>query len=78
MAIHPFDQITDDELRIIVKLVKDSYPNDKPLFAQVDRLDPPKKAMIQYLDAENKVLLLQLFQEEVMLISILVKLSIKF
>lgn len=54
MAPHPFDQISDEELRLAVKLVKDAYPSEKPHFSQIDRLDPPKKLMITYLDAERQ------------------------
>lgn len=54
MAPHPFDQISDEELRLAVKLVKDAYPSEKPHFSQIDRLDPPKKVMITYLDAERQ------------------------
>lgn len=54
MAPHPFDQISDEELRLIVKLIKDAYPSEKPHFVQVDRVDPPKKVMLQYLSAEKQ------------------------
>lgn len=54
MAPHPFDQISDEEVRITVKLIKDAYPNDKPVFAQIDRLDPAKNLMVPYLEAERQ------------------------
>lgn len=54
MAPHPYDQISDEELRLIVKLVKDAYPSEKPSFIQLDRLDPPKNVMLQYLSAEKQ------------------------
>ncbi|OWB55215.1 copper ion binding protein [[Candida] boidinii] len=55
MALHPFDPITDAEMRITSKLVKDQYKDgEKPHFVTIDRLDPPKKDMVKYLDAEKK------------------------
>lgn len=53
-APHPFDQITPQELELVVKLIKDAHPSEKPHFAQIDRLDPPKKNMIAYLEAERQ------------------------
>lgn len=54
MAPHPFDSVTDAEIRIAAKLVKDSHAAaDNVHFVQIDRLDPPKQDMIKYLDAER-------------------------
>ncbi|VEU19734.1 DEKNAAC100479 [Brettanomyces naardenensis] len=51
---HPFDPMTDEEMLITSKLIKDSYAaSKKPHFLQIDRLDPPKKDMIRYLEAEK-------------------------
>lgn len=53
-SIHPFDPIRDYEVRLATKLVKDSHSADANVhFVQVDRVDPPKKDMIKYLDAER-------------------------
>lgn len=54
MAIHPFDPMTDEEMLVTSKLLKDSYTgSDKPHFVQIDRLDPPKKDMLRYLEAQR-------------------------
>ncbi|MCH0628386.1 hypothetical protein JNB11_00105 [Kocuria palustris] len=54
MALHPFDSVKDYEIRAASKAVKDSHPAlDDVHFVQIDRLDPPKKDMIRYLDAEH-------------------------
>ncbi|ONH68885.1 Copper amine oxidase 1 [Cyberlindnera fabianii] len=53
MAIHPFDSITDAEFSLTAKLVKGAHPGHKIHFTQIDRLDPPKKDMIRFLDAER-------------------------
>ncbi|ODV85220.1 hypothetical protein CANARDRAFT_28501 [[Candida] arabinofermentans NRRL YB-2248] len=51
---HPFDQVTDEEIRLSSKLIKDAAKGpEKPHFIQIDRLDPPKKDMIKYLAAER-------------------------
>lgn len=53
-AIHPFTSVKDYEVRLASKLVKDSYPAEaKVHFVQIDRVDPPKKDMIKYLEAEK-------------------------
>ncbi|GMG20231.1 unnamed protein product [Ambrosiozyma monospora] len=55
MALHPFDPISDAELRLTSKLIKDNTTGPfKPHFVQIDRDDPPKKEMIKYLQAEKK------------------------
>ena len=52
--IHPFDSVKDFEIRLASKLVKDAYPASANVhFVQIDRVDPPKKDMIKYLDAEK-------------------------
>lgn len=54
MSIHPFDSVTDAEIRAASKLVKDSHAAlDNVHFVQIDRLDPPKQDMKKYLDAER-------------------------
>ncbi|KAH3688999.1 hypothetical protein WICPIJ_000015, partial [Wickerhamomyces pijperi] len=53
MALHPFDSITDAEIRLTSKLIKDLNGTNKVHFTQMDRLDPPKTDMIKYLDAER-------------------------
>ncbi|ABN66863.1 copper-containing amine oxidase [Scheffersomyces stipitis CBS 6054] len=51
---HPFDSARDYEVRLASKLVKDAYPAEANVhFVQIDRLDPPKKDMIKYLEAEK-------------------------
>lgn len=53
-SIHPFDSVKDFEIRLASKLVKDAYPASANVhFVQIDRVDPPKKDMIKYLDAEK-------------------------
>ena len=53
-SIHPFDSVKDFEIRLASKLVKDAYPASANVhFVQIDRVDPPKKYMIKYLDAEK-------------------------
>lgn len=53
-TIHPFDGVTDSEIRLATKLVKNAHSvSDNVHFIQIDRLDPPKKDMIKYLDAER-------------------------
>lgn len=53
-TIHPFDGVTDAEIRLATKLVKNAHSvSDNVHFIQIDRLDPPKKDMIKYLDAER-------------------------
>ncbi|KAF8003081.1 hypothetical protein HF325_002326 [Metschnikowia pulcherrima] len=54
MAIHPFDSATDSEIRLTSKLVKDAHSASENVhFVQIDRLDPPKKDMLKYLEAER-------------------------
>ncbi|CCH43082.1 primary-amine oxidase [Wickerhamomyces ciferrii] len=53
MSLHPFDSITDAEIRLTTKLVKDLNKNAKIHFTQLDRLEPPKKDALKYLDAEK-------------------------
>ncbi|KAG7771199.1 hypothetical protein KL931_000897 [Ogataea haglerorum] len=54
MVTHPFDAISDAEIRLTSKVIKDSLgATQKPHFCQIDRLDPPKKDMIRYLEAEK-------------------------
>lgn len=51
---HPFDSVTESEIRTASKLVKDSYPASANVhFVQIDRVDPPKKDMLKYLEAEK-------------------------
>lgn len=51
---HPFDSVKDYEVKLATKLVKDAYPAASNVhFIQVDRLDPPKKDMVKYLEAEK-------------------------
>lgn len=53
-TIHPFDGVTDAEIRLASKLVKNAHSvSDNVHFIQMDRLDPPKKDMIKYLEAER-------------------------
>ncbi|ODV93212.1 hypothetical protein PACTADRAFT_51832 [Pachysolen tannophilus NRRL Y-2460] len=56
MTIHPFDSIKDFELRSAARLVKKSYSDTDVHFVQIDRLDPPKDAMLKYLEAEKLLL----------------------
>ena len=52
--VYPFDSAKDFEIRLASKLVKDAYPASANVhFVQIDRLDPPKKDMIKYLEAEK-------------------------
>lgn len=54
VAIHPFDTVRDYEVRLASKLVKDAYPASANVhFVQIDKVDPPKKSMIKYLEAEK-------------------------
>lgn len=53
-SIHPFDPARDFEVRLASKLVKDAHKaSDNVHFVQIDRVDPPKKDMIKYLEAER-------------------------
>ena len=53
-SIHPFDGVYDHEIKIASKLIKDAHAaSDNVHFIQMDRLDPPKKDMIKYLEAER-------------------------
>lgn len=53
-SIHPFDTVTESEVRLASKLVKDAYPASANVhFTQIDKVDPPKKDMIKYLEAEK-------------------------
>ncbi|KAI5958221.1 AMO2 [Candida theae] len=55
MSIHPFAPAKDYEIRLASKLVKDAYPASANVhFVQIDRCDPPKKSMIEYLAAERE------------------------
>ncbi|CDK27216.1 unnamed protein product [Kuraishia capsulata CBS 1993] len=54
MAPHPFDAISPGEMQLASKLIKDTYSSEKPHFVQMDRVDPPKKDMLIYLEAEKK------------------------
>lgn len=51
--LHIFDPITDDEIKTTAKLLKDLNGDAKVHFVQMDRLDPPKKIAIEYLNAER-------------------------
>lgn len=51
---HPLAPISDAEINLVSKLVKDAYPGEKPKFAQVDRVDPPKKELVKFLAAEKQ------------------------
>ncbi|KAG0676903.1 hypothetical protein C6P43_003733 [Kluyveromyces marxianus] len=53
MTKHIFDPISDDEIRTTTKLLKDLNGDAKVHFAQIDRLDPPKKQAIEYLNIER-------------------------
>jgi len=53
MAPHPFDSITDAEIRKTSKLIKDLNGDAYVHFTQIDRLDPPKKDTLKYLDIER-------------------------
>jgi len=54
-APHPFDTVRDYEVRLAAKLVKDSYPASANVhFVGIDRCDPPKEDMKQYLRAEKE------------------------
>lgn len=51
---HPFESVKDYEIRAASKLVKDAYPASANVhFIQMDKVDPPKKDMIKYLEAEK-------------------------
>lgn len=50
--MHPFDSISEAEFKLATKLIKDQY-SEKPHFITVDRLDPPKKDAIKYLELEK-------------------------
>ncbi|RLV95770.1 hypothetical protein JA1_000824 [Spathaspora sp. JA1] len=53
--IHPFESVKDYEVRLASKLVKDAYPAAANVhFVQIDRLDPPKKDMKKYIQAERE------------------------
>lgn len=52
-SLHIFDPITDDEIKTTSKLLKDLNGDAKLHFIQVDRLDPPKKQALQYLNIER-------------------------
>ncbi|SCU94879.1 LADA_0G12024g1_1 [Lachancea dasiensis] len=52
-GLHIFDPIQDCEIRTTAKLVKDLNGSSKVHFIQIDRLDPPKKQAIQYLNVER-------------------------
>lgn len=50
--VHPFDSITEYELKRAVKIIQDYNPT--PInFTQLDRIDPPKSEMLEYLKAER-------------------------
>ncbi|KAH3898920.1 related to copper amine oxidase [Saccharomycodes ludwigii] len=51
--LHIFDPITDDEIKTTTSLLKDLGGDAKLHFIQVDRLDPPKKQAIEYLNIER-------------------------
>ncbi|SCV01285.1 LAME_0G15214g1_1 [Lachancea meyersii CBS 8951] len=53
MALHIFDPIQDAEIRTTAKLLKDLNGDAKVHFVQIDRLDPPKKQAIHYLNVER-------------------------
>lgn len=55
VAVHRFDTVRDFEVRLASKLVKDAYPASANVhFVQIDKVDPPKKSMIKYLQAEQE------------------------
>lgn len=52
--IHPFESVKDYEIKLASKLVKDAYPaNANVHFVQIDKVDPPKKDMLRFLEAEK-------------------------
>lgn len=51
--LHIFDPITDGEIVTATSLLKDLHGDGKLFFSQVDRLDPPKKEALRYLDIER-------------------------
>lgn len=51
--LHPFDPLQETELKLASKLVKDSCTEAAPHFVAIDRLDPPKQQMLQFLEAEK-------------------------
>lgn len=54
VKIHPFEGVKDFEIRTASKLVKDAYPSTANVhFVQIDKIDPPKKDMLRYLEAEK-------------------------
>lgn len=54
MSVHPFDSVRDYEIRLASKLVKDAHSASSNVhFVQIDKLDPPKKSMIKYLENEK-------------------------
>lgn len=52
-TLHPFDPITEAEIRLATKLVKDLNGSNYVHFTQLDRVDPPKKETLKYLDIER-------------------------
>lgn len=52
---HPFDSVTESEVRLASKLIKDAYPALAAVhFVQIDKVDPPKQSMKEYLAAEHR------------------------
>ncbi|ODQ83116.1 hypothetical protein BABINDRAFT_31123 [Babjeviella inositovora NRRL Y-12698] len=52
--LHPFDSIQDYEITLAAKLIKDGYnPADNVHFVLIDRLEPPKRDTLKYLEAEK-------------------------
>lgn len=51
--LHPFDSVTDVEIVITSKLLKQMHGDACLFFSQIDRLEPIKSEAIKYLDAER-------------------------
>lgn len=52
-SLHIFDPVTDEEILTTTSLLKELHGDAKLFFSQVDRLDPPKKDALIYLDIER-------------------------
>ncbi|AET41094.1 uncharacterized protein Ecym_7250 [Eremothecium cymbalariae DBVPG len=53
MTQHIYDPITDEEIELTSKLIKELNGDAKITFSQIDRLEPPKKQAIEYLNVER-------------------------
>lgn len=53
MALHPFQDLTAEEIKLCRTLVNDLHPNFKLVFKTITLEEPPKSVMIKYLQAEH-------------------------